>query len=535
MLTVERLAAAAREALAVAREARDLLDAEVYVSARSTTLARLSYASHIPSNGVEEPKSSDASGIGIRAVFARDGGRAVGFGSEPSGLDARAARRVLDKARAAAVVDPEFVSLPLLGPDAAGLGDHHDPALLDLSDDALVTAGWTVLGGALRAFRASSRLARLAESEDALRRLGLIVGGDVTVDAERVATTSTRTRDAMGRADAPGGRADAPVFTDQTTRITSFVTAMIEAANAKGSGWSAGTRLDDLTDEAGVEAAERAIRAIGGERVPEGRYTVIFGRQPIADLMNTVIAPSLSAMSFYTSSTPFLGRLGQRIASPVLTVVDDGARPGFVASRRITGEGLPTGRTVLIREGVLSGCLSSWYQTERLLRDADLLRKLGASGEAARAALVPRNGFRGGRGFDERPGVAASNLLIESRETMPFETLVRTVNDGLYIGRIWYSYPINGLRAGDFTSTVVGDSYIIRDGRLAAPIRANVIRIDDNIRTVLEGVIGVSDDTRATIVWAADEVVYTPDIAVAGVRVNEIRHGTSARTAPTTA
>jgi hypothetical protein len=48
-------------------------------------------------------------------------------------------------------------------------------------------------------------------------------------------------------------------------------------------------------------------------------------------------------------------------------------------------------------------------------------------------------------------------------------------------------------------------------------------------------VIGVSDDTRATIVWAADEVVYTPDIAVAGVRVNEIRHGTSARTAPTTA
>jgi PmbA protein len=529
MLTVERLATAAREALAVARKARDVLDAEVYVSARSITLARLSYASHIPSNGVEEPKSSDASGIGIRAVFARDGGRAVGFASEPSGLDAHAARRALDKVRASAVVDPEFVSLPLLGPDAARLGDHHDPALLDLSDDALVTAGWTVLGGALRAFRASSRLARLAESEDALRRLGLIVGGDVTVEAERVATTSTRIPDSPGRADAP------PVFTDQTTRITSFVTAMIEAANAKGSGWAAGTRLDDLTDEAGVEAAERAIRAIGGERVPEGRYTVILGRQPIADLMNTVIAPSLSAMSFYTSNTPFLGRLGQRIASPMLTVVDDGARPGSVASRRITGEGLPTGRTVLIRDGVLSGCLSSWYQTERLLRDADLREKLGASGEAARAALVPRNGFRGGHGFDQRPAVAASNLLVESRETMPLETLVRTVNDGLYIGRIWYSYPINGLRAGDFTSTVVGDSYIIRDGRLAAPIRANVIRIDDNIRTVLEGVIGVSDDPRATIVWAADEVVYTPDIAVAGVRVNEIRHGTSARIAPTTA
>jgi PmbA protein len=108
------------------------------------------------------------------------------------------------------------------------------------------------------------------------------------------------------------------------------------------------------------------------------------------------------------------------------------------------------------------------------------------------------------------------------------------VKHGLYIGRIWYSYPINGLRAGDFTSTVVGDSYIIRDGRLAAPIRANVIRIDDNIRTILDGIIGVSDDTRATIVWAADEVVYTPEIAVAGVCVTEIGHGSTARTGRTT-
>jgi PmbA protein len=250
--------------------------------------------------------------------------------------------------------------------------------------------------------------------------------------------------------------------------------------------------------------------------------------------VNTVIVPSLSATAFFTSSTPFLGRLGTRVASPMLTIADDGARPSLVASRRITGEGLPTGRTVMIRDGVLSGCLSSWYQTERLLRDADLSTKLGATGEIARDALVPRNAFRGGRGFDQRPGVAASNVLIESRATMPFDALLRRVKHGLYIGRIWYSYPINGLRAGDFTSTVVGDSYIIRDGRLAAPIRANVIRIDDNIRTILDGIIGVSDDTRATIVWAADEVVYTPEIAVAGVCVTEIGHGSTARTGRTT-
>ncbi|OLB11321.1 MAG: hypothetical protein AUH18_06390 [Candidatus Rokubacteria bacterium 13_2_20CM_69_10] len=99
---------------------------------------------------------------------------------------------------------------------------------------------------------------------------------------------------------------------------------------------------------------------------------------------------------------------------------------------------------------------------------------------------------------------------------------MRHVRDGLYIGRIWYTYPINGLRAGDFTCTVVGDSYIIRDGRLAEPLRPNVIRINDNIANILTNVVGVTKDVKGTIVWAADEVVYAPEIAVSRVRVDAI-------------
>jgi PmbA protein len=102
------------------------------------------------------------------------------------------------------------------------------------------------------------------------------------------------------------------------------------------------------------------------------------------------------------------------------------------------------------------------------------------------------------------------------------DALLRRVGDGLYIGRIWYTYPINGLRAGDFTCTVVADSYIIRDGRLAAPIRANAIRINDNIAKILNNVVGITKDVKGTIVWAADEVAYVPELAVRGVRVREI-------------
>jgi predicted Zn-dependent protease len=63
---------------------------------------------------------------------------------------------------------------------------------------------------------------------------------------------------------------------------------------------------------------------------------------------------------------------------------------------------------------------------------------------------------------------------------------------------------------------------MIRDGRIAEPIRANAIRINDNITTFLNNVAGVTKDVKGTIVWAADEVVYAPEIAVTDVRVDAI-------------
>jgi predicted Zn-dependent protease len=316
------------------------------------------------------------------------------------------------------------------------------------------------------------------------------------------------------------------VQTDESTLITACVTAMVEARDAKGSGWSTGTRLDHFTDAAGVEAAQNAINAIDGVRIPSGEYTVVFGRQPVTDLLNNLVVPACASGALYASASPFLGKLGQRVAHPSLTIYDHGAMPGLMGSKAITCEGLPTGRTDLIRDGVFTGCLTNWYQAQRLLRDPELHAKLGATGDAAARALIPRNGFRfgdgGGRQFDRAPGVAASNVVVEGAEGVSHEELLRRVGDGLYIGRIWYTYPINGLRAGDFTCTVVADSYRIRDGRLAEPLRANTLRIDDNLATVLNDIAGITKDAKGTIVWAADEVAYVPEIAVRGVHVREI-------------
>src|SRR5262249_6383632 len=149
------------------------------------------YTSHIPCNGVEEPKSSESHGLGVQVVFDDDGAIRIGFGHEPSDVTATGAARAFEKARKAAVVDPEFVSLPRPGQDRRRLVDYHDPRLMTVSDDALVEAGWKVVQGALRTFLASSQLADLAGSEQALPALGLILGGDVTILQERMAIAST--------------------------------------------------------------------------------------------------------------------------------------------------------------------------------------------------------------------------------------------------------------------------------------------------------------------------------------------------------
>ncbi len=140
--------------------------------------------------------------------------------------------------------------------------------------------------------------------------------------------------------------------------------------------------------------------------------------------------------------------------------------------------------------------------------------------------LTPRNGFRlssrGSRQFDVPPSVAATNVFIEGFQPHTTESLLHLVQNGAYIGRIWYTYPLNGLRAGDFTCTVVGDSYLIRGGRIAEPIQANTLRMTGNIRQLLQNILGVTSRARPIVGWGADEVVYAPEIAVRDVRLTEI-------------
>ncbi|MBI4220084.1 MAG: hypothetical protein HY682_08090 [Chloroflexi bacterium] len=513
MKPVQDLERAAEAGLQRVKAQEDVEEAEVFVSQNGTLLTRLNYTSHIPSNGVEEPKSVENLGVGVRAVFRGAHGRTNGFGSESSDISLAAIDEALRKAREGAVADPDFVSLPRPRPaELPSLAEYHDERLMNISAGDLVEAGWRTVEGALDVFESSEELLGLASGDRArLADLGLILGGDVTMLQERMAIAST----SMPKAQS-----------DQSTLVMSFITAMIESQAAKGGGCVVGTDLETNFSEAGRQAARGAIASVGGRRVTDGDYDVVFGPQAITDIFHHLVIPGLNLELFYAGATPFLGKFGQQIAAKGLQVYDEGADRGLAASKRITCEGLPTGRTELINDGMLIGLLSNDYEFQRILRDKNAPQKLGTDPAQHQLALAPRNGFRfgrgGGRHFDAPPGVSATNVVIGHANGETREDLIGKVRNGLYIGRIWYTYPVNGFSTGDFTCTVIGDSFIIRDGKLAEPIRPNTLRINHNTHKVLQNVIGVTAQRQGTILWAADQIVYAPEVAVRAVRFTEI-------------
>ncbi len=482
MIDVDRL----RECVSKGLEAtkRDGVELELFASWNELVTIRLNYTSDIPSMGVQEPKSNQSFGVGMRAAFRDKGKLTVGFGSESNNLRPGAARDAFRKARRYRFSDPDFRSLPSPSGNPT-LSNYHDTKAMEAKDADIVELGWKALRGALTAFK-----------EGGISR-SIIVGGDVCVLKEKVAIKSTMGIDEF----------------DESTILTATITTMVEDEGVKGTGWSTSTRMEGFDPEAaGREAAESAVRTIGGERIPPGVYEVVLGRQPVTDLISHIIAPSLSLSFVNASNTPFLGKLGKNICSSNLSIYDHGALPGEVASKRITCEGLPTGRTDLVTNGTLAGFMSNHYLGQKLSSPV--------------ATFVPRNGFRFralGRNYDTQPAVSPTNIVVEGKvEVSSRDELLSGIKEGVYIGRIWYTYPINGMAAGDFTSTIIADSFLIRDGKISTPLRPNTIRINSNISHIMNNVHSVTREKKTTLVWAAEEAVIAPEIRVTDVRLDSI-------------
>jgi PmbA protein len=189
MKELKELEQSVQAAITFLKSQPEVKSAQVFASANSRLCTRLNYTSHIPCNGLEEPKSTGDYGIGIHIVMDGPDGKKTGFGSEERDLSVEGVRLAFGKAKQGAVVDPEFRSLPQPIGQKRSLFNYHDPMIMSIADEGLVEAGWKILDGAIGSFSGSGTL-KHAASRGTLGDLGLIVGGDLTMLRERMAVAS---------------------------------------------------------------------------------------------------------------------------------------------------------------------------------------------------------------------------------------------------------------------------------------------------------------------------------------------------------
>ncbi len=503
MLKAAELKRFVQEAARLIAKDETIGEFEIYCSSGEHRIARLNFTSDIPCRGLEEFKSLEADGFQIRIAMTRDA-HEVGSTSEAGEFTLNAIRTSLERAKRATVIDPHFSGFAT-EPKKLKAAVREKSDLARLSDAAIANAAWNVVRGATEA------LGKFGAPTAG--HAGLVIGGDLSVIRDRVAITTSHFDD---------------IRVDEGAHFSSSVTALIESRDAKGTASALGSSAAHMRSAAmslGREAVQRALKLGHGVRPSSGPYRVVLGPQPVAEIINYMVMGSLTTGAFHAASSAYQGRFGDDVMHASLSLFDDPNHKAGAVRRSITCEGLAARRADLIRDGKLIGLLSTIYDSHRLETDEERAEKLGAKA-GDKVKFPPFNGYRlgegGGRRFDAHPASAGSNVVMRTRGGIAENALLGQLGDGIYIGRVWYTYPINGQRAGDFTCTVSGDSYLIRGGKIAEPVAPNSLRVNANIAEVFAKPLAVGARSIAAIVWGSPEGYYVPPIALGSINLSAV-------------
>ena len=221
----------------------------------------------------------------------------------------------------------------------------------------------------------------------------------------------------------------------------------------------------DAPEDIGAEAARRALRRLGAQRVATGEYPVVFDPQTASSLLRH-LASAISGPALYRRASFLLDCLGESVASPLVTVVDDPLRPAGPASRPFDDEGIASRTQTIVEQGVLRSYLLDTYSARRL--------GLRSTAHASRS-------------IGDAPSVASTNLHLQPGPETP-EAIIASVARGLYVTEL-IGFGVN-LVSGDYSRGASG--LWIENGELTHAVEE--ITIAGNLRTMLAGIDRVGDD-----------------------------------------
>lgn len=233
----------------------------------------------------------------------------------------------------------------------------------------------------------------------------------------------------------------------------------------------------DAPEVIGREAARRAIRKLGGRKSATTEVPIVFESSAAEDLLGDFFE-AVDGTSIFRRASFLVGQLGEEIAAPNLTIIDDGLMKSALGSRPFDGEGLASRRTVVVENGILKSYLLNTYTASKL--------GLRSTGNAS-------------RGLTGAPVVGPSNFFVVPGVYSPDE-IIGSVKNGFYVTEM-IGFGFNAV-TGDYSRGASG--LWIEDGKLSFPVEE--VTIAGNFSDMLRGIEMIGNDLRFRSRFAAPTI-----------------------------
>jgi len=263
------------------------------------------------------------------------------------------------------------------------------------------------------------------------------------------------------------------------------------AETQTGFGFSVGREPGQIDlARASKEAAQRATRLLGAVKPASARTTIVLDPFVTAQFLS-IIASTLNGESVVKGRGLFRDRLGEAIANPIVTLVDDPTNPLAYTATDVDGEGLAARRNVLIGDGVLRQFTHNSYSARRA------------------GTVSTGNAVRGG--FAGTPGVGALALSLVPG-TRSQDELVASVGEGVLVQSVQGIHSGVNAISGDFSTGAAG--LMIRGGQVAEPVRE--FTIASTLQRMLLDIVEVGGDIDWLPMRAAGVSLVIRDVTLSG-------------------
>lgn len=241
---------------------------------------------------------------------------------------------------------------------------------------------------------------------------------------------------------------------EERTRVVMTAVAADESGQIETSfkgpgrfeGWDYFTKVLDYKGAA-KQVGEKALLMLGAKECPSGEYTVVIAKGWGGVLFHEACGHPLEASATARNLSVFSGKIGEQIASPLVSAYDDGSIPNEWGSNNIDSEGNPTRKNQLIKDGICVG-----YMVDR--------------SNGRRIGMEP-NGTARRQSYRYAPTSRMSNTYIAAGNDNP-EDIIADTKLGIYVAD--FGGGSVEPTTGEFNFSA-SEAYIIRDGKIAEPVK----------------------------------------------------------------